>query len=164
LSQQLTDDMVNSVDEPVISALIMGKSAQANELGILLQVEASGNLADSSLSVQDLVTVLGNLIDNALDAAAAGPLPRTVDLTICTTASLVIIEVADSGAGVPLDAQDDILTLGYSTKAPGTFGRGLGLALVRQGVARLGGTLTIDRKVGAVFTVHIPVEPRPSHD
>jgi sensor histidine kinase regulating citrate/malate metabolism len=159
LSQQLTDDMVNSVDEPIISALLMGKSAQANELGVALTVEASGNFAESGLSVQDLVTVLGNLVDNALDAAASGEAPRRVDLVVESSADSVVIEVADSGPGVDPDAVADVLRSGYSTKDPGVYGRGLGLALVRQVVARLGGTLTIGRRTGAVFTVTIPAQP-----
>ena len=182
LSQQLADEMVGSVDEPVISALIMGKSAQANELGIVLTVTASGTLTRSGLSIQDLVTVLGNLVDNALDAAAAGPDPRRVSVTVSSTEQAVVIEVADSGDGVSPDIIDDVLRLGFSTKNSGlpqadllaagghetnitapsrsSGGRGLGLALVRQAVTRLGGTLTIGRREGAVFTVTIPAETR----
>ncbi|MDH6236354.1 sensor histidine kinase [Cryobacterium sp. CG_9.6] len=156
LSQQLTDDMVNSVDEPVISALIMGKVAQANELGIALTVTAAGTISDSELSVQDLVTVLGNLIDNALDAAASAPPPRLVTVGVSRTAEMVILEVADSGPGIEADAADHVMQLGYSTKENGGYGRGLGLALVRQAVVRLGGTLTIGRRDGALFTVTIP--------
>ena len=161
LSQQLTDEMVSSVDEPVISALIMGKSAQANELGILLTVTAAGTISDSGLSVQDLVTVLGNLIDNALDAAASAPPPRRVQLFVSRTAETVVIEVADSGPGVEADAAERVLQLGYSTKEHAGYGRGLGLALVRQAVTRLGGTLQIGRRDGAVFTVTIPTAPTP---
>ena len=164
LSQHLTDEMINSVDEPVVSALLMGKSAQAHELGIALTVSASGNLTESGLSVQDLVTVLGNLVDNALDAAASGEAPRRVDLSVSSTRNAVVIEVADSGPGVDPDAADDVLRHGYSTKTPGTYGRGLGLALVRQAVARLGGTLAIGRRQGAVFTVTIPVHASPEPD
>ncbi|TFD13576.1 sensor histidine kinase [Cryobacterium sp. TMT1-21] len=156
LSQQLTDDMIDSVDEPVLSALLMGKFAQASELGVLLTVEAAGSLSDSGLSGQDLVTVVGNLVDNALDAAAGGDAPRTVHLTVRATADAVAIEVADSGPGVAPEAVTDILQRGYSTKEPGAYGRGLGLALVRQTVKRLGGDLTITRRVGAVFTVTLP--------
>ncbi|TFD62513.1 sensor histidine kinase [Cryobacterium suzukii] len=173
LSQRLADEMVGSVDEPVISALIMGKSAQANELGIALTVTASGTLTRSGLSIQDLVTVLGNLVDNALDAANAGPDPRRVSVTVSSTEQAVVIEVADSGHGVAPDIIDDVLRLGFSTKDAGAHeagdtvpgrsigGRGLGLALVRQAVTRLGGTLTIGRREGAVFTVTIPAVTRP---
>ncbi|MCU1408658.1 MAG: Histidine kinase [Microbacteriaceae bacterium] len=159
LSQRLTDEFIGAVDEPVISALLMGKAAQANELGVALTVEASGSLSESGLSVHDLVTVLGNLVDNALDAAAAGAVPRHVDVSVSRTSDAVVIEVADSGAGVPPGSSGDILRHGYSTKEPGSQGRGIGLALVRQSVARLGGTLDVGRRHGAVFTVTIPVRP-----
>ena len=168
LSQQLTDELVTSVDEPVIGALLMGKAAQAHELGIALTVAASGSLSDSGLLVQDLVTVLGNLMDNALDAAVSGEAPRTVDLRVSSTADALVIEVADSGPGVAAEAEDDVFRPGFSTKDPGAHGRGLGLALVRQTVARLGGSLVIGRRQGAVFTVTIPThrspEPTPAAD
>jgi sensor histidine kinase regulating citrate/malate metabolism len=155
--------MISSVDEPVIGALLVGKFAQAGELGVHLSVDAAGTLADSGLSVHDLVTVLGNLVDNALDAAASGQVPRRVDVAIRsapaeTGPSALVIEVADTGHGVDADELDDVFKLGYSTKEPGTYGRGLGLALVRQAVNRLGGTLTVTRRVGAVFTVTIPLQ------
>ena len=120
LSQRLADEMLGAVDEPVISALIMGKSAQANELGVHLTVTASGTLAQSGLSIQDLVTVLGNLVDNALDAAAAGTDPRWVSVMVSSTEPAVVIEVADSGSGVAPDVLDDVLRLGFSTKGPPT--------------------------------------------
>lgn len=156
VSQQLTDEMMGSVDEPVLSALLMGKFAQAAELGIRLTVHSSGTMTDSGLSTQDLVTVVGNLVDNALDAAAGGEAPREVHLAVSTVGSDVVIEVSDSGPGVDPAAGTDILRHGYSTKEPGAHGRGLGLALVRQTVNRLGGTLTIGRRCGAVFTVTLP--------
>jgi len=161
VSQQLTDEMISSVDEPVIGALLVGKFAQAGELGVQLRVDAAGTLADSGLSVQDLVTVLGNLVDNALEAAVGGEAPWQVDVAIRTTLDTappaVVIEVADSGRGVDPDEIGDVFRLGYSTKEPGRYGRGLGLALVRQAVTRLGGTLTVSRRTGAVFTVTIPI-------
>jgi len=145
----------------VIGALLVGKFAQAGELGVQLRVDAAGTLADSGLSVQDLVTVLGNLVDNALEAAVGGEAPRQVDVAIRTTLDTappaVVIEVADSGRGVDPDEIGDVFRLGYSTKEPGRYGRGLGLALVRQAVTRLGGTLTVSRRTGAVFTVTIPI-------
>ncbi|TFC01120.1 sensor histidine kinase [Cryobacterium adonitolivorans] len=161
VSQQLTDEMISSVDEPVIGALLVGKFAQAGELGVQLRIDAAGTLVDSGLSVQDLVTVLGNLVDNALEAAVGGEAPRRVDVAIRTTRDTappaVVIEVADSGRGVDPDELGEVFTLGYSTKEPGRYGRGLGLALVRQAVTRLGGTLTVSRRLGAVFTVTIPL-------
>ncbi|BAS08413.1 sensor protein CitS [Arthrobacter sp. Hiyo4] len=156
LSQQLTDEMVSSVDEPVLSALIMGKAAEANERGVKLTLSTEGSASVAGLAVQDLVTILGNLLDNAIDAAADGAAPRTVELTVESDAEGLDITVADSGPGVDPAAVEDIFRHGFSTKTSGPFGRGIGLALVRQAVQRLDGTMTITGKDGAHFHVFLP--------
>lgn len=156
LSQQLTDEMVSSVDEPVLSALIMGKAAEANERGVKLTLSAEGSASVAGLAVQDLVTILGNLLDNAIDAAADGAAPRTVELTVESDAEGLDITVEDSGSGVDPAAVEDIFRHGFSTKASGPFGRGIGLALVRQAVQRLDGTMSITGTDGARFQVFLP--------
>jgi sensor histidine kinase regulating citrate/malate metabolism len=161
LSQSLADELVVSVDEPVLAALIMGKAAQANERGIRLDAEATAHLAGSGISAADLVTIVGNLVDNAIDAAAAAEAPRWVSLEIAEHAGSLVIEVADSGPGVPEDEAEAILRYGYSTKPHTGQGRGLGLALVKRSAERLGGTLAVSRRHGAVFTVVVPLTPAP---
>ncbi len=156
LSQQLTDEMVSSVDEPVLSALIMGKAAEANERGVKLTLSTDGSASVAGLAVQDLVTILGNLLDNAIDAAADGAAPRTVELTVESDAEGLDITVEDSGSGVDPAAVEDIFRHGFSTKASGPFGRGIGLALVRQAVQRLDGTMSITGTDGARFQVFLP--------
>ncbi len=157
LSQRLTDDIVSSIEEPVLGALIMGKAAEAHERGVELILSAGGSTAVTGLAVQDLVAILGNLLDNAIDAAAEAPPPRLVELTVETTGSAVEITVEDSGPGIDPASVDDVFRHGFSTKATGPFGRGLGLALVRQAVQRLGGTMTITSPAGALFRVRLPV-------
>ncbi|KUM41045.1 sensor histidine kinase [Arthrobacter sp. EpRS71] len=161
LSQQLTDDMVASVDEPVMSALVMGKAAEAHERGVELVVRTSGSAGVRGLEIQDLVTILGNLLDNAIDAAAAGELPRKVELDVEAGPAAVEFTVRDSGSGINPDSIDDVLQYGFSTKSPeenprGAHGRGVGLALVRQAVERLNGTMTISNPGGAQFHVLLP--------
>lgn len=156
LSQQLTDEMVSSVDEPVLSALIMGKAAEANERGVKLTLAAQGSASVAGLAVQDLVTILGNLLDNAIDAAADGKAPKQVELTVESDAEGLDITVKDSGSGIDPAAVDNIFKHGFSTKATGPFGRGVGLALVRQAVQRLDGTMTITGTDGAQFHVFLP--------
>ncbi|KRE60731.1 histidine kinase [Arthrobacter sp. Soil736] len=165
LSQQLTDDMLNSVQEPVISALIMGKAAEAHERGVELVIEASGPTGAAGLAVQDLVTILGNLLDNAIDAAAEAPAPRRVELRVDSHDGGLEVTVQDSGKGIEPDAIDDVFRYGFSTKAAGPFGRGLGLALVKQAVQRLAGTMTItnsDSTGGARFHIVLPASDPPS--
>jgi two-component system, CitB family, sensor kinase len=159
LSQQLTDDMVGSVQEPVISALIMGKAAEAHERGVELVVEASPAAGAAGIAIQDLVTILGNLLDNAIDAAADAPAPRRVGLTVTSEVGGLGITVQDSGKGIEPDAVDNIFRYGFSTKEAGPFGRGVGLALVKQAVQRLAGTMTITSSGnggGACFNVVLP--------
>ncbi|WP_457966703.1 sensor histidine kinase [Arthrobacter sp. D1-29] len=156
LSQQLTDEMISSVDEPVLSALIMGKASEANERGVKLSLRTLGSASLTGLAVQDLVTILGNLLDNAIDAAADGEAPREVELTVESDAEGLDITVRDSGSGVDPEAVDHIFKHGFSTKKAGPFGRGVGLALVRQAVQRLDGTMTITGTDGAQFHVFLP--------
>ncbi|MDZ4093257.1 MAG: sensor histidine kinase [Arthrobacter sp.] len=163
LSQRLTDDVVSSLEEPVLGALIMGKAAEAHERGVELTLNTagagSGPAGVSGLAVQDLVAILGNLLDNAIDAAAEAPAPRLVELTVEASAGALEITVEDSGPGIDPEAVEDIFRHGFSTKTPGPFGRGLGLALVRQAVQRLGGTMTITSPAGALFRVTLPTSP-----
>lgn len=156
LSQQLTDDMLRSVDEPVLGALVMGKVAEAHERGVHLDVSTVGSGAVEGIHVQDLVTILGNLLDNAIDAAADGPAPRRVDLVVESDPEGLDIVVHDSGSPLEPGALDTIFRHGYSTKSAGPLGRGIGLALVRQAVQRLGGTLTLNGRRGAKFEVFLP--------
>ncbi|MGP3981024.1 sensor histidine kinase [Streptomyces sp. KR80] len=76
LAQALTDQVVAAVAEPVLAALLLGKAAQANERGVELVLAPDSRIDDGvlpdPLPARDLVTVLGNLIDNAVDAAAEG--------------------------------------------------------------------------------------------
>jgi sensor histidine kinase regulating citrate/malate metabolism len=161
LSQSLTDDIVSSIEEPVLGALIMGKAAEAHERGVELSLSAGGSTAVTGLAVQDLVAILGNLLDNAIDAAAEAPAPRLVELSVETTGAALEITVEDSGPGIDPSAVEDIFRHGFSTKTPGPFGRGLGLALVRQAVQRLGGTMTITSPAGAQFHVTLPFTTLP---
>jgi sensor histidine kinase regulating citrate/malate metabolism len=156
LSQQLTDDMVSSVDEPILGALVMGKVAEAHERGVQLDVAALGTSSVAGIAVQDLVTILGNLLDNAMDAAADGPPPRRVELTVESDEEGLDITVHDSGPGIDSAAAENIFRHGFSTKPAGPGGRGIGLALVRQAVQRLRGTLTINGRRGAKFEVFLP--------
>ncbi|WP_306321783.1 MULTISPECIES: ATP-binding protein [unclassified Streptomyces] len=168
LAQALTDQVVGAVSEPVLAALLLGKAAQANEHGVELVVSADTRIDDGllpqALAARDLVTVLGNLVDNAVDAAQGAPGAR-VTVTARTDADVLLLRVADTGPGVDPEHVDSVFERGWSTKpvpSGGTGGRGLGLALVRQAVARCGGSLELERSAdgGAEFTVRVPIAHR----
>jgi len=177
LAQDLTDRVVGAVGEPVLAALLLGKAAQANERGVELVLTEDSRIDDGvlppSLPPRDLVTILGNLIDNAVDAASEaatgwggdplGPGPvsgRPLRARVAVTARAdhdeLLLRVADSGAGIdPADA-DEVFRRGWSTHGAG---RGLGLALVKQAAHRSRGTVTLAQGPdgGAEFTVRLPL-------
>ncbi|MDF3297797.1 sensor histidine kinase [Streptomyces tropicalis] len=163
LAQALTDRVVAAVGEPVLAALLLGKTAQAHERGVELVVSAGGGLDDGllppALPPRDLVTILGNLVDNAVDAAQ-GAVPARVTVTVCAEDGVLVLRVADTGPGVDPAHAELVFRRGFSTKPAGPGGRGLGLALVRQAVHRHGGTLTVAEggTGGAVFEARLPLE------
>ncbi|WP_309131316.1 sensor histidine kinase [Brevibacterium sp.] len=157
-SQRLTDSFVESLDEPFITALLIGKAAQAHERGIELSVSATGELPPGTLDARDLVTITGNLLDNAFDAAANSE-ERQVWADFVAADGELIISIADSGPGIDPADVDAIFHLGASDKSapPKPGGRGFGLMLVRQVVTRLGGHVEVDSDAGAIFTVTLPL-------
>ncbi|MCK7627654.1 ATP-binding protein [Streptomyces sp. RS10V-4] len=166
LAQALTDRVVGAVAEPVLAALLLGKAAQANEHGGELVLTPDSRIDDGvippDLPARDLVTVLGNLIDNALDAAPPEHgAPPQVRVTARADGGELLLCVADNGPGVAADATEEVFRRGWSTKEAAGAGtaRGLGLALVRQAVHRHGGTIALDRGPagGARFTVRLPL-------
>ncbi|GAB3784203.1 ATP-binding protein [Nocardioides ungokensis] len=156
VAQHLTDRMVAQVGDPVVAALLLGKSAEAAERGIELTV--SGDLPDLAETVpsRDLVTVLGNLVDNALDAVTAQP-DRRVTVHLEGDAGSVRVVVGDSGPGLPPDQAAHVLERGWTAKASADDlgGRGVGLALVGQVARRHGGEVAIgvSQQGGAEFAV-----------
>ncbi|MEV4572363.1 sensor histidine kinase [Nonomuraea jabiensis] len=144
-AQELTDRVVGAVREPVLAALLLGKSAEAAERGAELVISQDSELDDLGLDPRELVTIVGNLIDNAIDAASR------VEVHLSAGGGEVLIRVADNGPGL---ADPQAFTKGWTTKGDG---RGLGLALVGQAVRRLGGTIDVK---GSAFTVRLPVPER----
>lgn len=160
VSQELTESLLERVGDPVLGALLLGKSAVAAERGIQFRLTPDSRLDGDAGHPRDLITVVGNLIDNALDAVALSPngSSRWVEVSIHQEGGEVVIKVHDSGPGVAIDDSEQIFSEGYTTKtaAPGSR-RGLGLALVKQVAARRGGQVTVVNHGGAVFTVRLPL-------
>lgn len=161
VSQRLTDSVVGSVGEPALTALLLGKAAQAAERGIDFRIAEDATWPQDTTPVRDVVTIVGNLIDNAFDAVTAESGERRVEVSSRVDGDHVVLSVVDSGPGLPPDAVDQAFRRGFSTKEQGSAGRrGIGLALVAQSVARLGGQMEVSGPPGARFTVRLPVESR----
>jgi two-component system CitB family sensor kinase len=171
LAQRLTDQVVGAISEPVLAALLLGKAAEAGERGVELLITPDTALGDADvagntdIAPRDLVTIVGNLIDNALDATTRSPSavkPR-VTVTSKVDGDELLVRVADNGPGVADTATNDVFRRGWSTKtAKGPAGRGLGLALVGQAVRRYSGSVEVVNDGGATFTVRLPLGGRRS--
>lgn len=157
-AQALTDQVVAAVDEPVVAAVLLGKTAQAAERGTVLTLAAGSRVQDVPLPPRELVTVLGNLIDNAFDAVAGGTDPQVV-VRLEATADRLELRVEDNGPGLGEHDAEQAFERGWSTKrGDPRVGRGLGLALVAQVVRRHAGSIDVGRSDlgGAAFVVRIP--------
>lgn len=158
LHQELTETLLDRVGDPVLGALLLAKAAVASERGIELRVSDDTMMTKSSLDSEDLISMLGNLVDNALDAAASGGPDRWVSVSVIEQGSELVMKVHDSGSGIPEGAEGQVFQEGFSTKSgPGQRRRGFGLALVRQAARRNGGDVSVANDGGAVFTVRLPV-------
>ncbi len=162
----LRDAVTARIGDPLVGALLLAKSAVAGERGVELVLAEDCELDAELRDPRAILTVVGNLIDNGLDAARSGgrePAVARVGLQLLGDSEL-LISVADSGAGIPADERERIFEPGYSTKPKrGVGSRGVGLALVQRLVERRGGTVAVSDapEGGALFEVVLPVVLRP---
>lgn len=151
---------VRHVEDTAVAALMLAKTATAREKGMILRLDPASEVAEGA--GDDVVTIVANLVDNALEASGAGGL---VELLVQYFADgRVLVRVSDNGPGVPDGTREQIFLLGVSTRAAISEhqGRGIGLALVGRIVARRGGSVTVGDRPGggAVFTVDLPIDVR----
>jgi sensor histidine kinase regulating citrate/malate metabolism len=159
VAQLLTDRVVGSVADPVVSALLLGKSAQAAERGVRLRITETTDVTGLPVEQRDVVTILGNLIDNAIDAVGESE-ERVVEVMVNASPDGLVVHVGDSGPGVPDEVAHQVFERGWSTKtSDGPVGRGLGLALVVQAVRKYDGQMAVTTSElgGAFFSVRIDV-------
>ncbi|MFJ7336707.1 ATP-binding protein [Streptomyces sp. NPDC101110] len=152
------EQVTERIEDPLLAALLVGKATVAAERGVTLWVSDRTRLPDRLVDPQGLVTVVGNLVDNALDAVAGEPHAR-VEVELRAEGRTVILGVRDTGPGIPPEHRELIFTTGWSTKKPPAHReRGLGLSLVRRLAERQGGSATVGEAHGggAEFTVVLP--------
>ena len=164
---QFDSEMLIRVQEPAVAAVLIAKTSLARERGAELRVKASSALprVPAALSL-DLVTVIGNLVDNALDAVT-GAARRVIEVDVRlmdpTTAAAVRVTVSDTGPGIDTALLERVFEMGVTSKAPSATGssHGYGLAIVRLVTTRRGGEITYrdDEGSGAVFEAVLPVTP-----
>jgi two-component system CitB family sensor kinase len=154
--QALVGSIVERVGDPIIVGLLLGKAAVASERGVELRVGPETRLPEDLPNARDLLTVLANLVDNALDSVAADG-GGWVEVTVRADEEGTFVRVHDSGPGVDPTIVDEIFRDGFTTKvATGAGRRGLGLALVSQTTRKHGGWIDVESDGGAVFRAFLP--------
>jgi two-component system CitB family sensor kinase len=157
VTQDEVDLVQQRIGDPALAALLLAKAAACRERGVHLALDGASDLPADVLPSEDLVTIVGNLIDNALDALAERAGGR-IDVRLVADGERAVIEVRDDGPGIPPEALEHVFEPGWSTKPGSSAGRrGLGLALVSTAAARLGGSVRAATEGGAVLTVELPV-------
>ncbi|WP_425472192.1 ATP-binding protein [Streptomyces cyaneus] len=152
------EQVAEKIQDPLLAALLVGKATVAAERGVALHLSDRTRLPDRLVDPRGLVTIVGNLVDNALDAVAGTPHAR-VEVELRAEGRTSTLRVRDTGPGIPEEHRELIFTEGWSTKTPPAHReRGIGLSLVRRLAERQGGSATVDEAAGggAEFTVVLP--------
>lgn len=153
-SEQVTE----KIRDPLLAALLVGKATVAAERGVALWVSDGTRLPDRLIDPRGIVTVVGNLVDNALDAVA-GTSHARVEVELRAEGRTAVLVVRDTGPGIPPEHRESVFAEGWSTKEPPAHReRGIGLPLVRRLAERQGGGVSVGeaRGGGAEFTVVLP--------
>ncbi|KJK53039.1 histidine kinase [Lentzea aerocolonigenes] len=150
-------EVSSSIGDPAVAALLIAKASLASERGTALRMGPDSVLGrvDEALSA-DLVMVLGNLVDNALDALSSlstNGAGKWIEVGVMQLDDEVQVVVRDSGPGVAPELAEEVFRHGFTTKAASHGERGIGLALIRRACLRRGGSVSV---TGSVFTARLP--------
>ena len=149
IQRETISKVMNSIENPSFAALIVGKIARSSECNVKFILNEGSCLKNEDISIpsEALVTITGNLIDNALDSMNkdTSKNEKELSLGIYTRPGELLIIVKDTGTGIPVEIKEKIFENGFSTKGPG---RGIGLYHTKQLVSSLGGTITVESQVG----------------
>jgi two-component system CitB family sensor kinase len=161
----LAESVRACIGNALMVGLIVAKTTVAAERGVRLVLDERSRLGGRPPHLRRLLTIVGNLLDNAIDAAASSEQRPAGDaevrLLVAEEPERVLVRVTDTGPGVPPEALERIFEDGWSTRPDrGTARRGLGLALVHRLVQRHGGTVEVSSGPGARFTVTLPLPDR----
>ncbi|MEN0613242.1 sensor histidine kinase [Klebsiella indica] len=158
-AQELLDFISSRFHSPTLCGLLLGKAARAREKGVELSFDPACRIDRPlpSLMESELISIIGNLLDNAIEATQRAATPHeAVEILIQLNARELIIEVADRGIGIRPEIRERIFERGITTKTRGDHG--IGLYLIEHYVTQAGGTIEVADNTprGAIFTLFIP--------
>ncbi|WP_066064463.1 ATP-binding protein [Neobacillus soli] len=160
VTQGFIQFLMREVPDPIIAGFILGKVSLASELKISFTIDRESSFKDcpSYINRDSLVTIIGNLINNAFDAVQENEMSeKRVSLFLTDLGKELIIEVEDNGMGIPSSTFEQVFKEGFTTKNT-SINAGIGLSLVQKAINDLGGSITFssDLGEGTIFTVAIP--------
>ncbi|WP_026690957.1 ATP-binding protein [Alteribacter aurantiacus] len=158
--QKWIHQLIDQVADPMVSAILLGKLNQAHELGVKLVIDPESTLSSvlSRGKRHAMVTALGNVVDNAIDAVKHLPREeREVSVFFTDLGEEVLFEIEDQGSGISEEVSRRMFDQGYSTKEGEN--RGFGLAISKRVLESVGGTMTMEATggKGTCFVITIPI-------
>lgn len=149
IQRETISKVMNSIENPSLAALVVGKIARASECNVKFTIKEGTSYKNDDITVpsEALVTITGNLIDNALDAMNmdSSNTEKELQFGAYTKDGELLITVKDTGPGIPKENLEKIFENGFSTKGTG---RGIGLYHTKQLIESLGGKITVESQNG----------------
>jgi two-component system CitB family sensor kinase len=159
VTQGIIQFIMKEIPDPILAGFILGKISLASEMKIHFTIDEESSFIDvpPSINRHSLVTIIGNLINNAYEAVSRNKGKKEVTLFLTDLGRELIIEVVDNGNGIEVDHFEQVFSKGFTTKK-GEKNAGIGLSLVQNAIHDLGGTITFSSEKDArtTFTVAIP--------
>ncbi|MBI0576793.1 sensor histidine kinase [Neobacillus cucumis] len=151
--------LMTAVKDPFLVACLLGKINRSKELKVDLNIDQESLLSElpESMDTKLLVSILGNIIDNAMEAAKEKhEMGATIIVSFTDIGRDLVFDIQDNGSGIPNEKQNTIFTEGYTTKEGKN--RGIGLSIVKNSLEQLNGQVFITNSLlgGSKFTLVIP--------
>jgi two-component system CitB family sensor kinase len=160
VTQGFISFLMKEIPDPIIAGFILGKASLSSELKINFTIDRESSFSDvpEEISRDALVTIIGNLVNNAFEAVRENEKEqKKVSLFLTDLGKDLIIEIEDNGKGIDTSMGEQIFQAGFSTKSRHS-NAGIGLSLVKESIRVLGGNITFSTQEGegTIFTVAIP--------
>jgi sensor histidine kinase regulating citrate/malate metabolism len=155
--QELTSFVIKNIKVDEIAGLLLGKYDRASELKIDFEIDRESYLGkiESAFIKDSLITIIGNLVENAMESFDSSQQDKKIELGIFDKDEKIKIFIEDNGCGIPDDIKDKIFERGFSTKEDSS---GIGLDLIKDKIDFLGGNIELISEAGAGTTFRVVID------